>query len=126
MGVGVGVCVRPSSFWRRAILSSISSSSVGCRSITSIFPVSFGVVVVRMCGMVVFIITFTFVCSSPSCCWVPTILLLLVSGLLVIIFFLETIFSRSYFLFGVDLGWFLISICRLPSWFFLLVLMLVG
>ena len=113
----------------------ILTSSVGCRSITSIFPVSFGVIVVKITGMVVCIISFTFVCGSPSCCLVQTMLLLLVSGSIVIIIFLEifsvalsiillygwiylvrfldvassnfsslTVFSRSYFLFGVDFG----------------------
>ena len=82
----------PSSLWRRATSSSISSSCIGCRSITSIFSVSFGVVVVRINGVEFVIISFTFFCRSLSCCLVPTMLLLLVSGSLVIIIFLE-IFS---------------------------------
>ena len=53
---------------------------------------SFGVVVVKINGVEFVIISFTFFCRSLSGYLVPTMLLLLVSGSLVIIIFLE-IFS---------------------------------
>ena len=121
--------------WRRATSSSISSSSIGCRSITSIFLVSFGVVVVRINGMAFVIISFTCVCSWPSCCLVPASNVVVgirvacyhyflgdflgcpfnyfVVGVDISCLFsryassnfsLSTVFSRSYFLVGVDFG----------------------